>query len=251
MSRADAGLLGFSALVVIQSGVPLQQDDFVSMAAHAFRALLAVIDGNAQRMIAQASDLTGTEVVDRAQRIRGAVRSMTQLVDDLVGSRRSQVQVGGIRYHPAEIDLSRLLTEVCDLQRELTPEAQIRCAAAVGKPVRIWGDETLLRQAFGNIVANAVRYSPGGPVVDVSVKEEEATASVIIEDQGIGIPGAERQRVFDAYFRCSNATSIEGHGLGLYIVKKLVDLHQGTVTVGAGDGGAGSRFVVRLPVAIS
>jgi two-component system, OmpR family, sensor kinase len=228
----------------------LQQDDFTSMASHAFRTLLAVIDGNAQRMITQAPELTGAEVVDRAQRIRGAVRGMTQLLDDLVGTRRKQVQES-VRYHPTDIDLSRLLTEVCDLQRELTPEAQIRCATAVGKPVRIWGDETLLRQVFGNIVANAVRYSPNAPVVDVSVKEEEATVSVLIEDQGIGIPVAERQRVFDAYYRCSNATSIGGHGLGLYIVKKLVDLHQGTVIVGAGDSGAGSKLVVRLPVAIS
>jgi two-component system, OmpR family, sensor kinase len=228
----------------------LQQDDFTSMASHAFRTLLAVIDGNAQRMITQAPELTGAEVVDRAQRIRGAVRGMTQLLDDLVGTRRKQVQES-VRYHPTDIDLSRLLTEVCDLQRELTPEAQIRCATAVGKPVRIWGDETLLRQVFGNIVANAVRYSPNAPVVDVSVKEEEATVSVLIEDQGIGIPVAERQRVFDAYYRCSNATSIGGHGLGLYIVKKLVDLHQGTVIVGAGHSGAGSKLVVRLPVAIS
>jgi two-component system OmpR family sensor kinase len=229
----------------------LQQDDFTFMASHAFRTLLAVIDGNAQRMITRAPELTGAEVVDRARRIRGAVRGMTQLVDDLVGSRGGQRIQEGVRYHPAQIDLSRLLIEVCDLQRELTPEAQIRCAAPVGTPVWIWGDETLLRQAFGNIVANAVRYSPGGPVVDVSVKDEEATASVLIEDQGIGIPVAERERLFDAYYRCSNATSIGGHGLGLYIVKRLVDMHQGTVTVGARDSGVGSRFVVRLPVAIS
>jgi two-component system, OmpR family, sensor kinase len=228
----------------------LQQDDFTPMASHAFRTLLAVIDGNAQRMITQAPELTGAEVVDRAQRIRGAVRGMTQLVDDLVGSRGSQRIQEGVRYHPAQIDLSRLLIEVCDLQRELTPEAQIRCAAPVGKPVQIWGDETLLRQAFGNIVANAVRYSPSAPVVDVSFKEEEATVSVLIEDQGIGIPVAERQQVFDAYYRCSNATGIGGHGLGLYIVKKVVDLHQGTVTLSAGEG-TGSKFVVRLPVAIS
>jgi two-component system OmpR family sensor kinase len=231
--------------------VALQQDDFMSMASHAFRALLAVIDGNAQRMIAQGSDLTGPEVVDRAQRIRGAVRGMTQLVDDLVGSRRGPPAQEGLRYHPAQVDLSRLLSEVCDLQRELTPEAAIRCVAVVGKPVRIWGDETLLRQAFGNIVANAVRYSPSGPVVEVSVKVEDTAVSVLIEDQGIGIPIAERQRVFEPYYRCSNATGIGGHGLGLYIVKKLIDLHQGTVTVDGGDGGAGSKFVVRLPASVS
>jgi signal transduction histidine kinase len=222
----------------------------MSMASHAFRALLAVIDGNAQRMIAQGSELTGTEAVDRARRIRSAVRGMTQLVDDLVGYRRGAAEES-VRYHPAEIELSRLLSEVCDLQRELTPEAVICCGAAVGKPVRIQGDETLLRQAFGNIVANAVRYSPGGPVVDVSVKVEDAAVSVVIEDQGIGIPVAERQRVFEPYYRCSNATGIGGHGLGLYIVKKLIDLHQGTVAVDGGEGDAGSRFVVRLPTAVS
>jgi two-component system, OmpR family, sensor kinase len=180
-------LLGFNASVSAeQPGVALQQDDFMSMASHAFRTLLVVIDGNAQRMIAQAGDLTGTEVVDRAQRIRSAVRGIAQLVDDLLGSRRGPGAQEGLRYHPAEIDLGHLLGEVCDLQRELTPEALIRCSAAAGDPVRIWGDEMLLRQAFGNIVANAVRYSPSGPVVNVSVKAEDATVSVLIEDQGIG-----------------------------------------------------------------
>jgi two-component system, OmpR family, sensor kinase len=244
-------LLGFSASVSLdQPGVPLQQDDFISMASHAFRTLLGVIDGNAQRMIAQGGDLTDTEVVDRARRIRSAVRGMTQLFDDLVGQQRGHRLEPGLRYHPAEVDLTCLLSEVCDLQRELTPEAQIRYAAAT-QPVRISGDETLLRQAFGNMVANAVRYSPGAPVVDVSIKVHDGAVRVLIEDQGIGIPAAERQRVFEPYYRCSNASSIEGHGLGLYIVKKLIDLHQGTVSVDERHGGVGTAFVVSLPARIS
>jgi two-component system, OmpR family, sensor kinase len=227
----------------------LQQDDFMSMASHAFRALLAVIDGNAQR-IARGGDLTDVELLDRAQRIRGAVRGMTQLVDDLVGSRRAHPVDGNVRYRPVPFDLNRLLREVCDLQRELTPEAQIQVAAGEGA-LRISGDETLLRQVFGNIVANAVRYSRSAPVVDVRVQTEQGAVTVLVEDRGIGVPATERQRVFEPYYRCSNATGIGGQGLGLYIVKKLIELHHGTVTVTGRDGGVGSTVAVRLPAPVS
>jgi two-component system, OmpR family, sensor kinase len=218
----------------------------MSMASHALRSLLAVIDGNAQRMIAKGEQLTGAELLDRAQRIRGAVRGMMQLVDEFVGSPRALRVQGNMGYQPGEIDLTRLLSEVCDLQRELTPEARIGPVAAE-QPVRIPGDETLLRQLFGNIVANAVRYSRGEPLVDVSVNEEDDAVTVLIEDRGLGVPVEERQRVFEPYYRCSNASNVEGHGLGLYIVKKLVDLHQGTVSVSGRECGEGTTFAVRLP----
>jgi signal transduction histidine kinase len=225
----------------------VEEEDFASMTSHAFRALLAVVDGNAQRLMAQADQLTAHELRDRAQRIRGAVRGMLQLIDEWVGDSRSGMQTRRFRYHPGTVDLVAILREVCELQRELVPEAQIHLRLGT-EPVGIWGDATLLRQVFGNIVANAVRYSVGAAEVMVSLdRVEETEVTVLIEDSGIGIPPQERGNVFDPYYRCSNAGGVVGQGLGLYVVKKLLDLHRGAVTLGDRSDASGTAFAVRLP----
>ena len=224
----------------------MEEDDFTSMASHAFRSLLAVIDGNAQRMIARGESLTPLELLDRTQRIRGAVRGMTQLIDELMRSSGSNPECRGRPYNPAEVDLAMVLQEVCDLQLELTPEANIRLSLGP-ETVRVWGDAALLRQVFGNIVSNAVRYSTGAADIDVSCLTEAATVTVLIQDGGVGIPPNELARIFDPYYQCSNVTGSEGQGLGLYVVKKIVDLHRGTTTVRNRPDGPGSMFAVCLP----
>ena len=223
----------------------LQQRDFVSMASHELRALLAQIDGHAQRMISMQERLTAAEIAERAHRIRGAVRGMTQLVNDLVGSAELVDGRGDVHYRPTQVDLAVILSEVCDLQRELTPHASIREVPSPG-PFTVKGDATLLRQVFGNILSNAVRYSPQAAQVDVSVARENDAIAVVIEDRGVGVPEQERQLVFERCYRGSNAAGVPGSGVGLYVVKTLIDLHEGSVAVRGREGG-GSRVEVRLP----
>ena len=170
----------------------LRQRDVVSMASHELRSLLALIDANAQRMISMQERLTAAELSERAQRIRGAVRSMTQLIDDLMGSAGSVDVHGDVHYHPREVNLTAVLSEICDLQRELAPHARIQ-GPVTAQPFTVQGDATLLRQVFGNILSNAVRYSQPPAVVDVSVTQESTAVVVRIEDRGIGIPEPERK----------------------------------------------------------
>jgi two-component system, OmpR family, sensor kinase len=229
--------------------VILRQRDVVSMASHELRSLLALIDANAQRMIAMQERLTAAELAERAQRIRGAVRSMTQLVDDLMGTAAGVDVHGDVHYRPCEVDLTAVLGEVCDLQQELTPDAQIR-GMVTAQPLTVQGDATLLRQVFGNILSNAVRYSRPPALVDVCIVQEKNVVLVVIEDRGIGIPESEREFVFERYYRGSNTAGIVGSGVGLYVVKTLVDLHKGSV-VAQGREGGGTRFEVRLAPAIS
>jgi signal transduction histidine kinase len=227
----------------------VEEEDFASMTAHAFGALLAVVDGNAQRLMSAAEKLSAEELRDRAQRIRGAVRGMLQLVDDLVGS--STAGTRRFRYEPAVTDLCVIVREVCELQRDLVPEARIHLQLGPG-PVAVWGDATLLRQVFGNIVANAVRYSSGAADLTVRLGAvEETDVTVLIEDCGIGIPPHEKGSVFEPYYRCSNAAGIVGQGLGLYVVKKLLDLHGGTVALDARSEVAGTVCTVCLPRSVS
>ncbi len=223
----------------------LLQRNFVSMASHEFRTPLAIIDGHAQRMISMRDRLTGEELAQRARKVRNTVRRMTQLIDNLIGSARLIDGPIDLNYHPRRVDLAPLLREVRHLQQELTPDAQI-VEDMPALPLCVYGDASLLNQVFGNLLSNAVKYSPEGGAVRVSVAEDGAQVVVTIEDRGIGIPEPDRQRVFERYYRGSNTSGIVGTGVGLYLVKTIVDLHHGVIALDSREG-EGSRFTVRLP----
>ncbi len=222
------------------------QRNFVSMASHEFRTPLAIIDGHAQRLTSMRDRLTPDELVERMRKIRNAVRRMTQLIDNLIGSAR--LIDGGVElyYHPVELDLTALLHEVCHMQRELTANAQILELLAP-QPLALIGDANLLFQVFGNLLSNAVKYSPQGGLIKVSATRGERVVTVTVEDRGIGICERDRVRLFERYFRGSNASGIGGTGVGLYLVKMVVELHRGTVSVHSREG-EGSRFMVQLPI---
>jgi signal transduction histidine kinase len=223
----------------------LLQRNFVSMASHEFRTPLAIIDGHAQRLISMRERLTAGELAERARKVRSTVARMTQLIDNLIGSAR--LIDGGIDlyFHPAQVDLAALLRDVCHLQRELTPHAQI-LERIEPEPLVVHGDASLLGQVFGNILSNAVKYSPGGGLIQVITALEGAQIVVAIEDCGIGIPDKDRHRVFERYYRGSNTSGIVGSGVGLYLVKAIVELHEGSVALESCEG-EGSRFTVQLP----
>lgn len=223
----------------------LLQRNFVSMASHEFRTPLAIIDGHAQRLISMRERLTAVELAERARKVRNTVRRMTQLIDNLIGSAR--LIDGGIdpNYHPMQVDLVEVMREVCRMQRELTPEAQILELAAA-QPLLVFGDASLLSQVFGNLLSNAVKYSPDGGLIRVTAVQEDAQIIVVVEDHGIGIPERDRQRVFERYYRGSNTSGIVGSGVGLYLVSTIASLHKGSVQLDSREG-EGSRFTLRLP----
>jgi signal transduction histidine kinase len=223
----------------------LLQRNFVSMASHEFRTPLAIIDGHAQRLISMRDRLTAAELAERARKVRNTVRRMTQLIDNLIGSARLIDGRIDLNYHPMQVDLMELLREVCRLQQELTPDAQIVEPAAAGR-LMVFGDASLLSQVFGNLLSNAVKYSPEGGLIRVTAAQDGAHIVVGIEDHGIGIPETDRQRVFERYYRGSNTSGIVGSGVGLYLVSTIVDLHKGSVALDSREG-EGSRFTLRLP----
>ena len=223
------------------------QRNFVSMASHEFRTPLTVIDAHAQRLIARRDQLTPDDLADRAQKIRVAVTRMTLLIHNLIDAARVVDGELALYFHPAVADLSLLLREVCLLHRDITPHARIEEEFAP-RPLPIVGDSNLLFQVFSNLLANAVKYSPGVALVKVAARCAGNERVIIsIEDQGIGIPDLECDRVFERYYRASNAGGITGTGIGLYFVKMVVELHGGTVEVRS-RADHGACFTVSLPV---
>lgn len=227
--------------------VALMQRNFVSMASHEFRTPLTVIDGHARRLDKTKDAVAPAEIGERVGKIRSAVLRMTHLIDNLLNSSRLIDGSAGLFYEPAEIDLAALLREVCHLHRDMVPAAQIveRFGDA---PLRITGDAKLLFQALSNLLSNAVKYSTDGGTIEVAAERTSAEAIVTVTDQGIGIPSADLERLFERYHRGSNVSGIVGTGVGLHLVKMVVDRHGGCVTVQSVEG-EGARFTVHLPLA--
>src|ERR1022692_4860270 len=224
----------------------LLQRNFVAMASHEFRTPLAIIDGHTQRLISMRDRLTTEELAERARKIRSMVRRMTQLIDNLIGSARLVDARIDLYFHPAPVDLTSLVREICQLQRELTPDARIR-EQLQAQPLLVRGDASLLSQLFSNLVSNAVKYSPGGGLIRVIAAREGTQIAVVVEDHGIGIPEADRERGFECYYRGSNTSGIGGSGVGLSLVRTIVDLHKSTIVLDTREG-EGSRFTIRFPI---
>ena len=223
----------------------LLQRNFVSMASHEFRTPLAIIDGHAQRFISMRDRLTADELTQRARKVRSTVGRMTQLINNLIGSARLIDGRIELNYHPTQVDLAALVREICRLQQELTPDGEI-LDRLPPQPLLVYGDASLLSQVFGNLLSNAVKYSPDAGLIQVTAVRQDAQIAVVIEDHGIGIPEGERSQVFEPYYRGSNTTGIVGSGVGLYLVKTIIELHKGSVALTSREG-EGSRFTVQLP----
>jgi two-component system OmpR family sensor kinase len=224
------------------------QQDFVSMASHEFRTPLTVIDGQAQRLAKIGDRAPVGAIVERARQIRRAVLQMITMIDYLLNSSRLIDNGAQLYFHPHEVDLRALLQEVCHLHREIAPRSPIvqRLGTEGIATLPVFGDSKLLFQMFSNLISNAIKYSDDGRRIDVTADIESAQVVVTVQDHGIGIPQKDLAHVFERYNRGSNVSGIVGTGLGLYLVKIVVDLHSGGVAVESREG-EGSRFTVRLP----
>jgi two-component system, OmpR family, sensor kinase len=223
------------------------QRNFVSMASHEFRTPLTIIDGHARRL-SKLGDRLGTEEIGvRVGKIRAAVLRTTHLIDNLLTSTRLIESGAGLYFYPQELDLELLLRDVCQLHREISPSSRI-IEEFGAQNLRMVGDAKLLSQVFDNLISNGVKYSPGGANIRVGAKRDEGQLAVSVEDNGIGIPAQDLDRVFERYFRGSNVSGIVGTGVGLNLVKMVVDLHGGSIAVTSSEG-LGSRFVIQLPPA--
>jgi two-component system, OmpR family, sensor kinase len=223
----------------------LAQRNFISMASHEFRTPLTIIDGHARRLMKAKNTLNIAEIDERSGKIRAAVLRLTHLIDNLLNSARLADGGAELFYQAEKTDLAAVLRDVCQLHREMVPNARIaeRFDAA---SMPVIGDAKLLFQAFSNLVANAVKYSPAGGLIEVDAGIAGDQVVVAVADRGIGIPSGDLGRLFERYYRGSNVSGIVGTGVGLYLAKTAVELHGGIIEVTSSEGD-GSRFVVRLP----
>ena len=185
-----------------------------------------------------------TDAAERGTRIRSAVQRITNIMDSLLGA--SRVLDGRAAFHPCDLDPGALLREACQAHRDAN-----RCAIIVedfaSLPATIFGDPKLLFHAFSNLISNAIKYSPATSPTEVKAQAGIGLAGSARARPWHRHPGRDRERLFERYFRGSNATGVAGTGVGLHLVSMVVALHEGEVFVESLEG-VGSRFVVRLPI---
>jgi signal transduction histidine kinase len=158
----------------------------------------------------------------------------------------SAAEAGTMKLRTEPADLCRLVREVVELYEYVAEEKKIPVRTDLPEKCELCADPTRLRQVFANLLDNAIKYTPAGGSVAITIREEAESALVIFRDTGIGIAAAEQEKIWARLYRGDKSRSQHGLGLGLSLVKAVVEAHRGRVTVSSREGG-GSEFTVRLP----
>jgi len=216
------------------------KNDLISVLAHDFKGPLTSILGYAE-LIAEGA-LEDNDTREAATVIRKNVARLNTLANDTLAL--SRIEHGELELTNENVNLGDLVKEIVERMkdaREITISVETDDAV-------VSGDVERLRQVFENLIRNAVKYSPDGKPVAITVRSQGDYVRIAITDHGIGIPPGELPNLFKRFARASNAKSakIQGTGIGLFLVKMLVEKHGGRVEVES-DMGRGSTFAVILP----
>lgn len=222
------------------------KDEFVSLVSHELRTPLTSIRGYLELVLDGAAGSL-TEEQDRFLRVveRNADR-LLGLVGDLLFV--AQVDAGRLPVEFDDLDLALVAAECVD---GLRPAAEAKSLELIvdASPLAARGDRGRLDQLLGNLVSNAVKFTPEGGRVTVRVSAQDESALIEVSDNGIGVPEAELDELFTRFFRSSTATenAIPGTGLGLVIAKAIAEAHGGQIAVESREG-VGTTFKVTLPL---
>jgi PAS domain S-box-containing protein len=223
------------------------KDEFVALVSHELRTPLTSIVGYLELVLdGEAGPVTSTQerflhTIDRN------ARALSTIVGDLLFL--ASLDAGKLKLHTAEVDLEQLLSDAVDGCCPLATSRGIAVTVEADQVPAVQGDGTRLAQLADNLLTNAIKFTPDGGHVDVRAREDGRRAIIEISDSGIGIPADEIPRLFTRFYRASTATQqhISGTGLGLAVVKSIVDAHHGAIEVDSSPG-VGTTMRVQLPV---
>lgn len=210
--------------------------------AHDLRTPLTRLRGTAELAIQAGGDPAEARaaLADCVEESDRVLRLLEALLDI------SAAEAGALKLNRDRLDLRTLTERAADLYREVAEEKRIAVALDQPEAVECSADAIRLGQAVNNLVDNALKYTPDGGRLSLAVRAEAGAAVLTVSDNGPGVPAAEREAVFRRLYRGDASRSQRGLGLGLSMVKAIVEAHGGTVAVDDAPGG-GARFTVRLP----
>lgn len=223
------------------------RDVFLTTATHELKTPLTSILGHAELLARQLRKGNGAEreqrgihaIITQAQRLNKRIAGLLEL---------GRIEHDQLRLERAPLDLCALARRVVAESEPLLSQHSIACSTPEGA-VMLNGDELRLEQVLDNLLQNAIKYSPGGGRVTVCIEQQNDKVWLSVSDEGIGIPDMAIPQLFTRFYRAPNVETMQmtGMGIGLYVVKEIVQLHGGTIIVESTEG-VGSTFRVCLPL---
>jgi signal transduction histidine kinase len=230
------------------------KSSFVAMASHELRTPLTAIKGFSSTLLDGLDD----ELYDKADQreflgiVVGECDRLRRLIDDLLNT--SRIEAGeSLKPHYTHVDMKALLDKAQKVQQQATHKHIIKLDIQGTLPDLIVGDEDKMDQILTNLLNNAIKYAPNGGDVIIHAKQDGESLVIGVKDQGLGIPKDHLQKVFERFHRVNNEDNrkIYGTGLGLFLVKHLVEhVHFGKIWVES-ELNKGSDFIFRIPTNIN
>jgi PAS domain S-box-containing protein len=229
--------------------VERQKDDLLWVASHELKTPITALRATLQLTTRRLRGAGQDDMAQSLEPLLGQVDRLTALVNDLLDVARTQS--GALDLQPATMDLAAISRRLTEAMQATTDSHTLTVTAP--EALLVPGDEGRIEQVITNLISNAIKYSPQGGPIGIRVQVVGREAQVCVSDAGIGIPAAERSRLFERFHRAPNAQAqrIRGFGLGLYISQAIVAAHGGRIWLAdPGPAGAerGSVFCFSLPL---
>ncbi|MFB9316875.1 sensor histidine kinase [Cryptosporangium minutisporangium] len=222
------------------------KDQFLALVSHEMRTPLTAISTYTELILTDPEQECSAQHRLLLERVDRNTRSLRAIVNDLLDL--AALESGRFTVSCDHVDLVAVVHDSVGAAAGAARAAGVEVLTDVPDRAGLWADVVRLRQVLDNLLSNAVKYSPHGGEVRIRVRTEDDTVRLAVSDTGIGIPEAERPRLFHRFYRASTARNhgIPGTGLGLTIVRAIVEAHGGTIAI-ADVPGPGTTFEVRLP----
>jgi len=217
---------------------------FVAMASHEFRTPLSTIMSSVD-LIGRYTEKASDEKVDKhIARIRSKVREMTAMLNEFLSL--EHIEQGHVQCNPSTFDIVDLSIELIEELRQLAKPGQALDYDHAAGERTVLLDRQMLSNVITNLVTNAIKYSPENKPVNLRTHVENGVLTITVRDEGMGVPAEDQQHLFERFFRGSNASTIQGTGLGLNLVKRYLDLLEGKIDFKSAPGN--TLFTVTLPI---
>jgi signal transduction histidine kinase/CheY-like chemotaxis protein len=224
------------------------KDEFIATLSHELRAPLNSILGWGQMLAAGKLGELPAPAARAVATIMRSAKLQSQVVEDLLDV--SRIVAGKLSLKKQRFDVVAVVQAAVDAVRILAEDKNIGLQSSFPQSSGVMlGDANRVQQMLGNLLANAIKFTPPGGNVDISLTVSEEHVDIAVRDTGIGIARADLPRIFETFWQGERtATRSAGLGLGLPIVRKLVELHEGEISVASAGEGQGATFSVRLPL---
>lgn len=224
------------------------KDEFLALVTHELRNPLTVIVSTAELLEDDLAELTVAEQYGHLRTITRSAHRMVVMANDLLDLAR--LESGHLAVHPADTDLCLIIRESAHAHTTQIDAKSLTLGIELPERLELHADADRLRQVADNLLSNAIKYTPAGGTITLSATADDTPDNITwtVADTGIGIPPADRPRLFRRFYRASTAVDrrIPGTGLGLVITRAIIDRHQGTIEL-TEHAGPGTTFTIHLP----